>query len=116
MSEKGRGTYARPVMPIRRLGSERYRAELEQVRSGELGTAFTADQQVAWSDYTLDREFRETPASPAVADLFGVAPSTILLERRFVFRTHGAPQQCSVSYLLLDMVAGTPVADPANEP
>ncbi|MBM7075868.1 GntR family transcriptional regulator [Micromonospora humida] len=116
VAEKGRGTYVRPVVPVRRLGSERYRAELEQVRNGELGTAFTTDQQVAWSAYTLDREFKEVPAAAPVAGLFGVPPGTMLLERRFVFRTHGVPQQMSTSYLLLSMVAGTPVADPANEP
>ncbi|MET7709442.1 GntR family transcriptional regulator [Micromonospora sp. NPDC005413] len=116
VSEKGRGTYARPRMPVRRLGSDRYRAELEQVRRGELGTSFTADQRVEWSAYTLDREFREAPATEAVAELFGVDPGTMLLERRFVFRTHGMPQQMSTSYLLLEMVADTPVADPDNEP
>ncbi|MFG1950938.1 GntR family transcriptional regulator [Micromonospora sp. NPDC048830] len=115
-SEKGRGSYVRPVMPVRRLASDRYRAELEQVRSGELSTSFTTDQQVPWSAYSLDKEFREAPAVDALAELFGVTPGTMLLERRFVFRTHNVPQQMSVSYLLLDMVAGTPVADPANEP
>ncbi|MEV6814186.1 GntR family transcriptional regulator [Micromonospora sp. NPDC051296] len=115
-TEMGRGTYARPVVPVRRLGSDRYRAELEQVRSGELGTSFTADQRIGWSDYSLDKEFREAPATSEVAELFEVDPGTTLLERRFVFRTHGIPQQMSTSYLLLEMVAGTPVADPANEP
>ncbi|MER5457789.1 GntR family transcriptional regulator [Micromonospora sp. NPDC002389] len=116
VTEMGRGTYARPTMPVRRLGSDRYRKELDQVRSGELGTSFTADQQIPWSAYTLDKTFHETPASETIADLFGVEPGTMLLERRFVFRTHGTPQQMSTSYLLLEMVAGTPVADPANEP
>ncbi|MFG1866466.1 GntR family transcriptional regulator [Micromonospora arborensis] len=116
MTEVGRGTYARPVAPVRRLASERYRKELEQVRRGELGTSFTADQQVEWSAYSLDRDFREVAATEAVAELFGVKPGTMLLERQFLFRTHGAPQQMSVSCLLLDMVAGTPVADPENEP
>ncbi|MFG1840018.1 GntR family transcriptional regulator [Micromonospora sp. NPDC049175] len=116
LTEVGRGTYARPVMPVRRLASERYRKELEQVRSGELGTSFTADQQVDWAAYSLDKDFREVPATEAVAELFGVEPGTMLLERHLRFRTHGAPQQMSVSCLLLDMVAGTPVADPDNEP
>ncbi|WP_203994094.1 GntR family transcriptional regulator [Micromonospora lutea] len=116
VTEMGRGTYARPVMPVRRLGSDRYRKELDQVRSGELGTSFTADQRIGWSAYTLDKKFREVPATDATAELFGVQPGTSLLERRFVFRAHGVPQQMSTSYLLLEMVAGTPVADPANEP
>ncbi|MDG4809150.1 GntR family transcriptional regulator [Micromonospora sp. WMMD1120] len=116
MTEVGRGTYVRPIVPVRRLASERYRKELEQVRSGELGTSFTADQQVEWSAYSLDKDFREVPASDAVAELFGVEPGTMILERHFLFRAHGVPQQMSVSRLLLEMVAGTPVADPDNEP
>ncbi|MEN3613237.1 GntR family transcriptional regulator [Plantactinospora sp. ZYX-F-223] len=116
VTEMGRGTYARPVLPVRRLGSDRYRRELEQVRSGELGTSFTADQQIGWSDYRLDREFREVPADRATAELFDIAPGTMLLERRFVFRSQGVPQQMSTSCLLLDMVADTPVADPDREP
>lgn len=51
-----------------------------------------------------------------MAELFGVEPGTMLLERRFVFRAHGVPQQMSTSSYLLAMVAGTPVADPDNEP
>jgi GntR family transcriptional regulator len=118
VTEQGRGTYARPVMPVRRLGSERYRQELARITSPELapGTSFTVDQNIGWSDYRLDKEFREVPASSALAELFEVEPGTMLLERRFVFRAYGVPQQMSVSCLLLDMVAGTPVADPANEP
>ena len=33
-----------------------------------------------------------------------------------IFRAQGIPQQMSTSYLLLEMVTGTPVADPSNEP
>ncbi|WP_203855763.1 GntR family transcriptional regulator [Plantactinospora mayteni] len=116
VTEMGRGSYARPVLPVRRLGSARYRRELEQVRTGELGTSFTADRSMPWAEYTLDREFREVPADRATAELFGVDPGTVILERRFVFRSHGVPQQMSTSCLLLDMVAGTPVADPDREP
>ncbi|MEO3745285.1 GntR family transcriptional regulator [Plantactinospora sp. B5E13] len=116
VTEMGRGTYARPVLPVRRLGSDRYRRELEQVRSGELGTSFTSDQQIDWSDYRLDKEFREVPADTTTAELFGIGPGTPLLERRFVFRAQGVPQQMSTSSLLLDMVRGTPVADPDREP
>jgi len=51
-----------------------------------------------------------------MAELFEIEPGTMLLERQFIFRVDGSAQQTSTSYLLLDMVAGTPVADPANEP
>lgn len=118
VTEHGRGTYARPVMPIRRLGSDRYRQELAAIDAAgaEPGTSFTADQGIDWSAYQLDTEFREVPASSALAELFGGEPGTMLLERQFVFRAHGVPQQMSTSCYPLDLVAGTPVADPANEP
>jgi GntR family transcriptional regulator len=117
VTEHGRGTHARPVLPVRRLGFDRYRREAGQAggdRPPE--TSFTRDQGIDWSDYQLDKEFREVPATATLAELFGIDVGTMLLERRFLFRALGIPQQTSTSYLLLDMVAGTPVADPANEP
>ncbi|MQA24388.1 MAG: GntR family transcriptional regulator [Micromonosporaceae bacterium] len=117
ITEHGRGTYARPVLPVRRLGSERYRREVAQLsRDGPPETSFTRDQGIRWSAYQLEREFREVPASAAVAELFDLAPGTMLLERQFLFRAHGVPQQMSTSCYPLDLVVGTPVADPANEP
>jgi GntR family transcriptional regulator len=117
VTEHGRGTFARPTLPVRRLRSDRYRRALEQITSnGQPATSFTADHNIRWSDYQLDKEFREVPATEALAELFEVALGTVLLERRFVFRSMGVPQQMSTSYLLLDMVTGTPVADPKNEP
>nr|MDT0660025.1 GntR family transcriptional regulator [Micromonospora sp. DSM 115978] len=117
VTEMGRGTYARPVLPIRRLGSDRYRHELAQL-SGKLppATSFTADHNVGWNHYRLDKTFREIPADAARAELFGVTPGTMLLERQFVFHSEGVAQQMSTSCLLLEMVAGTPVADPDREP
>ncbi len=117
LTEHGRGTIVRPELPVRRLASDRYRAELDQLVAGAApGTSFTSTQGIGWADYRLDAEFREVPATAALAELFEVERGTMLLERRFVFHSAGQPQQMSVSYLLLAMVAGTRVADPANEP
>ncbi len=117
VTEHGRGSYVRPVMPVRRLAGDRYRREVAQIEGGRPPeTSFTRDQGIAWGDYQLDKEFRQVPASSALAELFGVEAGTMLLERRFLFRAMGVPQHTSTSCYLLDMVAGTPVADPANEP
>ena len=113
ITEKGRGTYVRPVLPKRRLSAERYRYE---ATPGTPGTSFTQDQQIEWAAYQLDREFDEVPADTETAELFGVPPGTALLRRRFLFRAHGVPQQLSTSSYVLDVVKGSPVADPANEP
>src|ERR1700754_3621136 len=60
VTEMGRGTYARPVLPIRRLGSERYGIERDQVAGAPTpATSFTADHALTWSDYRLDTAFQE---------------------------------------------------------
>lgn len=119
VTDPGRGTYARPVMPVRRISSERYRRQLDQLDQPQPQppeTPFTADQGITWSDYHLDREFREAPASPEIAALFGLPTGTPVLERHFVFRSMGVAQQMSTSYMPLDLVAGTPITDPEREP
>lgn len=117
VTETGRGTFARPELPVRRLASDRYRRELAQITGDrEPETSFTADQGITWTEYTLDKEFREVPASMRLAGLFGFDVGTMILERRFVFRAHGRAQQMSTSCMPLELVVGTPVADPANEP
>ena len=117
-TSRARGSFVRPRWPVRRLGPDRYRAETRQrdERPAEKETAFTRDQGIGWADYGLDKDFSEVAADAKLAELLQVDAGTRLLRRRFVFRSHGIPQQISTSYLLLDMVAGTPVADPANEP
>lgn len=121
-SQQGKGAFVRVTPEGRRLAFERYQVELDQLAARAAGrdvapaTSFTRDHDVAWSDYRLDKEFAETPAPAAVAELLGVAPGTPLLERRFTFWAGERPQQRSVSYLPLALVAGTPVADPDNEP
>lgn len=113
-----RGSHVRPRWPVRRLGMSRYQVEVEQ-RDGqptERATSFTRDQGIGWDAYTLDKDFSEVAADSQLAELFQVDVGEVLLRRHFVFRTHGVPQQISTSYLLLSMVAGTPVADPAREP
>jgi GntR family transcriptional regulator len=117
VTEHGRATFVRAQLPVRRLGPERYRVEVDQVHAASTPhTSFTRDQGVDWSAYQLDTDFAEVPAPADVAEQLGVEAGTMLLRRHLVFRTHGYPQQMSTSYLLLDMVIGTPVADPANEP
>lgn len=113
VTEHGRGTYVRERPPIRRLGPDRYRADVAP--QGD-ETSFTHDHGIAWADYRLDKVFREVPASERLAGLLDVAEGALLLERHFIFYARGEPQQISLSTYPLDLVAGTPVADPDNEP
>jgi len=122
VTEHGRGSIVRAEQPVRRISSERYRRQLDRLarggdQSGRAGREPASREPAGEpTDVRLDRETREVPATPAVAELFKVPPGTMLLERRIVVRTHDVPQQMSVSYYPLDVVAATPVADPAREP
>lgn len=116
VTEHGRGSYARPPMPVRRVCSERYKRRLEQLRSASAEPTSGVDGDVPWTDFQLEKEYQEVKASPEIAELFGVPPGTEVLERRVVFRAYGAPQHMVTSCLLLDMVAGTPLVDPEKAP
>lgn len=109
-------TVVRARPPVRRIAVDRYRREFQHAATDEPATSFTADRGIPWEQYRLDKTFRETQASPELAALFEIEPGTMLLERRFVFYADDEPQQMSLTYMPLDLVSGTPVADPANEP
>jgi GntR family transcriptional regulator len=113
-TRRGGGTIVRARPPVRRIAIERYLAE---TRPGpEPATSFTRDQRIPWSDYRLRRTYSRERADAELAALFEMAAGTLLLRRRFVFYARGEPQQISVNYLPWELVAGTPVADPAREP
>jgi GntR family transcriptional regulator len=101
---------------MRRIAAERYEREFRHDLAGPPATSFTADRGIPWEQYRLDKTFREVEATPELAALFEVEPGTKLLERRFVFHAGDEPQQMSLTYLPLELVSGTPVADPQNEP
>lgn len=116
VTRRGFGAFVRDRPPARRIAADRYRQAAAAAKQGQQETAFTRDQQISWSDYRLDKEFNEVAAPPDVAELLEVPPGTPLLARRFVFYSQGFPEQISMSYYPMSLVAGTPVADAANEP
>lgn len=107
VTHHGRGTFVRDQLPKRRISSTRYREALD----AEAGRA-----PLNWTEYRVEANFQEIPASDRVAGLLEIEPGTTVLERRILFYDGNLPQQVSMSYLPLDLVAGTPVADPGNEP
>ncbi|MEV4258933.1 GntR family transcriptional regulator [Spirillospora sp. NPDC049652] len=113
-SRRGAGTIVRHAPPVRRIAMDRYRRFTAPVAAP--ATTFTHDQRIGWQDYRLDREFTRTEATADLAALFELPVGTELLRRRFVFYARGDPQQISVNYLPWDLVAETPVSDPAREP
>ncbi|GLZ05350.1 GntR family transcriptional regulator [Actinomadura sp. NBRC 104412] len=114
-TRRGGGTIVKVTPPVRRVAMDRYRAVVAKPLTVP-ATTFTHDQRISWDEYRLDREFTRTGAGAEVAALLEVPPGTEVLRRRFVFHARGEPQQISVNYLPWDVVGGTPVADPANEP
>ncbi|MFC4906100.1 GntR family transcriptional regulator [Actinomadura gamaensis] len=113
-SRRGAGTTVRHTPPVRRIAMDRYRTFTAPVETP--ATTFTRDQRIGWQEYRLDREFTRAAATADLAALFELPVGTELLRRRFVFYARGDPQQISVNYLPWDLVAETPVSDPAREP
>ncbi|WP_203867699.1 GntR family transcriptional regulator [Plantactinospora endophytica] len=112
VTEHGRGSYARPNLPVRRLGHDRYRAKQSD---SPLLNEMDGPDGLGEADRT-EVSCREVPAGPEVSALFGVAPGTMMLERRMLVSRYGLPQHLTMSYYLLEVVAGTALAEPAWEP
>jgi GntR family transcriptional regulator len=118
VTRQGKGSFVRDREPTRRLPAGRYHADADYAakRISEPATSYGFDYAAGQERYRVDTSFRETRASPRVAELFGVAAKEAVLERRLIFYIDDRPEQIITSYLLHDAVRGTPVADPDNEP
>lgn len=105
------GTLVRPRPPVHRMAADRYRT-----LPGAKATAYTRDQGIGWSEYRLDKRFEKVQADAELAGLFECEVGERLLARHFVFYDNDQPTQMSTSYVRWSDVAGTPIADPINEP
>jgi GntR family transcriptional regulator len=113
-TRRGGGTIVRSRPRVRRRAMERYAANAPE--DAEPRTSFTADHALGWPEYQLTTDYSQVSADDELAALFGDEPGAALLRRHFVFYARGEPEQVSVDYLPLDLVEGTPVADPGREP
>ena len=105
------GTRVRSRPPVHRMAADRYRT-----KPGAPATPYTRDQGIGWSEYRLDKRFEKVQADAELAALFECEVGERLLARHFVFHDNDQPTQMSTSYVRWSDVAGTPVADPINEP
>jgi GntR family transcriptional regulator len=105
------GTRVRARPPIHRMAADRYRNT-----GGARATPYTRDQGIGWSEYRLDKRFEKVEADAELAALFECEVGERMLARHFVFYDNDQPTQMSTSYVRWSDVAGTPVADPINEP
>lgn len=105
------GTRVRPRPPVHRMAADRYRNT-----GSPQATPYTRDQGIGWSEYRLDKRFEKVQADQELAALFECEVGERLLARHFIFYDNDQPTQMSTSYVRWSDVAGTPVADPINEP
>lgn len=109
-SEHGRGTYVRE----RRLIRHDIKAVFDVNDGATDEGLFEAATGVPDADVPID--YVNLTATNDLADAFKVDPGTPLLERRYLFIVDdGKPHQLTRSYLLFDMIKGTPLTDKANE-
>jgi GntR family transcriptional regulator len=111
---KGSGTRVRGRRSIRRVGSDRYARYHRQA-------GLTPSQADAGKDPSRTHviaEFTIMRATPEIAKRLDLpAPqSGEVQERSYRFFVDGEPTQFSKSYVPYELVAGTPVEDPRNEP
>ncbi len=124
-TRRGGGTVVRARPQVRRRAMQRYAADARLAaeryatdagRPSDPRISFTDDRAQEGQEYQLTADYSEVTADEELAALFGTEPGTALLRRHLVFYARGEPEQLSVNYLPLDLVADTPVADPAREP
>jgi GntR family transcriptional regulator len=116
LTRQGRGSFVRDRQATKRISSTRYQQDARYAagRVAEPATGFATPDEC--SRYRLERSFREERASQQVADLLGLQAGEPVLERRYVYYVDERPEQISTSYLPMELVRDTPVADPDNEP
>jgi GntR family transcriptional regulator len=124
IKRSGRATRVVTPPQVRRMSTERYQQALNAIREHDgvhpLSSAFTEDHGVEWGEHTVLADYEEGAATTGEAqrlEIFGVgAASPMVLRRRLIKQVHGETVQLQTSVIPLDLVAGTPVADPDRQP
>lgn len=114
--EHGRGTFVRTQRQIRRnlvanLQHEHDLAMAQQEPDAGLFKALTGTV----GEVDVPTEYAWVEATEDLADAFGVPEGAALLLRRYLHLVDGEPHQVTRSYLLADMVEGTPIAEKSCE-
>jgi GntR family transcriptional regulator len=104
---RGKGTIVRELPVIRRdaVGRQRIR------ETGDARGAFQAELEHLGLVARSDVEVAEVTAPAAIAELLAVDPGTAVLARRRQMYANDVPVQLATSYLPLDIVAGSHLAE-----
>lgn len=119
-STRGKGVFVRQQQPVRRVSSTRYADQLEALQTNSeqhrYESAFTRDLGIDWDQYTVDCDFGEAPADNTVADHLQIDVGVPVFRRRMVMRASGRAERLQTSYYPLDLVDGTAMTDPDQQP
>ena len=122
--EKRAGAVSRVAVPppVRHMATRRYAAELELLRTLQPGqdhpasSAFTDEHGIDWTAYSVQADYHEDTAGPDDARRLELAVGEPVLRRQLIKVVHGSPVQIQDSVMPLELVVGTPVADPDRQP
>jgi GntR family transcriptional regulator len=119
---KRSGLPARVVTPpqVRRMSTARYQEAMDLLRvtGGQHpeSSAFTTDHGVEWQQHTVLASYAEGPATPDETRWLNLPEDAMVLRRDLIKQVKGETVQLQVSVIPLEIVAGTPVADPDRQP
>jgi GntR family transcriptional regulator len=113
-SRHGKGWFVRARRPVHRLTSTRYQATLDlpENHRDQRFLSPLIQRRRASAPPDLKRGFSEVPADDELAEVLQVPVGTMLLRRERTVIVDGRPHRRSHSYLILDMVRGTPITHP----
>lgn len=123
VKQRGSGTRVAPHRRRRHMATWRYKRERDLLdhldETGEEHpetSAFVEDFKVEWKAYRVQTDYRVEPADEVDAQHLRLEQGTPVLRRRLLKYVEGEPVQIQTSVMPLDLVAGTPVADPKRQP
>ncbi|RSM80420.1 GntR family transcriptional regulator [Kibdelosporangium aridum] len=113
VAEHGRGTFVRPMPPVRRLASDRFARKHRAAGKA----AFLAEADKAGYTPGVDRiSVTRGKASPAVAERLRVAPNSDVVVRSRRYLANGRPVETAVSYIPLPFAEGTAIEEQDTGP
>jgi DNA-binding GntR family transcriptional regulator len=111
-ARQGRGVFVHGPGPKLHRSSDRYRRH----DRGPDRTPVMVDTAATEPPTVELRRFAPEPASPAVAERLALAEGAMVLVTALRFSTADFVLQTSTAYLPYDLVKGSPVADPSQQP